>query len=229
MKKLLIVVLGWLIVMTACKKNSDSAIPVTASSFMFFNGVRDVVYDIWLDTTLIMKNVAFGQSTPYREMRAQLYTIRVVDHNRPKDTIRVGQINLRNKRIFSTYVGFDSANTRLVAMAVEDDLTPAPPENMKLRIVNLSWAFRPNGQSATVDLFSRTTPIFRGMGSPQFTNFAILPGDSTYPFNFRRNDDTTVVPNQFPFKAETGKIYTVVLTGNAMTSTLFKTFTITNN
>nr|WP_295877272.1 DUF4397 domain-containing protein [uncultured Chitinophaga sp.] len=229
MKKLLIVVLGWLIVMTACKKNSDSAIPVTSSSFMFFNGVRDVTYEVWLDSTLITKDLAFGQSTPYREMRAQLYTIYLIDPKRPKDTIRVGQINLRNKRTFSTYIGLDSANKGLVAMAVEDDLTPAPPEHMKFRIVNLSWAFRPNGQSATMDLFSKTTPIFRGMGFPQFTNFAILPGDSTYPFNFRRNDDTTVVPNQFPFKAETGKIYTVVMTGNALTSSLFKTFTITHN
>ncbi|QJB33523.1 DUF4397 domain-containing protein [Chitinophaga oryzae] len=230
MKKLLIVVLGWLMVMTACKKNSDSAIPVTSSSFMFFNGVPDVTYDIWLDSTLIMKDLTFGQSTPYREMRAQLYTIYLIDHNRPKDTIRVGQINLRNKRLFSAYIAVDSANNgQRVVTAAEDDLTAPPAEHMKLRIVNLSWAFRPNGQSSSMDLFSKTTPVFRGMGFSAVTEFATLPGDSTYPFNFRRNDDTTKVPNQFPFKSQSGKIYTVVMLGNALTSTLFRTFTITHN
>lgn len=229
MKKLLIVVLGWLIVMTACKKNSDSAIPVTSSSFMFFNGIPGAVFDIWLDTTQVAKGVAFGQNSPYRAMRAQLYNIFLVDQSNPGTRIPAGQINLRNKRFFSAYLGQDSANKVNIFRTVEDDLTPPAPGDMKFRIVSLSEAFRPNGQAVGMDLFSQFNLIFKGIGFTQFTQFAPLPGDSTYQFNFRRTDDSTIIPNRFAFKSQPGKIYTIVTVGNALSSATFKTFFITHN
>lgn len=232
MKKLLIVVMGWLIVMTACKKDSDSAIPVTSSSFMFFNGIPGAVYDIWLDSSgiSVAKGVKFGENTPYIAVRAQMYTIYLQEQSDPSKTwIRVGQVNLRNKRSFSAYIGVDSANKLNIVRTVEDDLTPPPPDYMKFRVVSLSQSFRTNGQSLGMDLFSQSTPYFRGIGFTQITPFTTLLGDSTYNFNFRRNDDTTVITNKLDFKSQPGKIYTLVTVGNALSSTTFKTFTITHN
>ncbi|MBC9934551.1 DUF4397 domain-containing protein [Chitinophaga qingshengii] len=229
MKKLLFVVMGWLIVMTACKKDSDSAIPVTSSNFMFFNGIPDAVYDVLLDSIKIAQGVKFGTNTPYATLRAQMYTIYLIEAHRPKDTIRAGQINLRNKRSFSAYVGVDSANKVNVIRTLEDDLTPPPPDYMKFRVVSFSQSFRANGQSLAIDLFSRSSPYFRGIGFAQVTPVATLIGDSTYNFNFRRNDDTTVITSTLDFKSQPGKIYTLVTVGNALSSTTFKTFTITHN
>lgn len=230
MKKLLIVVLGWLIVMTACKKNSDSAIPVTSSSFMFFNGIPGKIYDIWLDTTKVATQVAFGKNSTYSSMRAQLYTMYLVDADDPAKTKQlVGQINLRNKRFFSAYIGYDSANKVNIFRTLEDDLTPTAPQDMKLRVVSLSYAFRSNGQAVTMDLFSQENRIFRGIGFTQFTPYATLPGDSVYHLNFRRTDDTTIIPSRFDFPSKPGKIYTMVTVGNAQDAATFKTFTITHN
>ncbi|MBC9912418.1 DUF4397 domain-containing protein [Chitinophaga varians] len=230
MKKLLIVVLGWLIVMTACKKNSDSAIPVTSSSFMFFNGIPDKVYDIWLDTTQVATQVAFGKNSTYRSMRAQLYTMYLVDASDPGKTKQlIGQINLRNKRFFSAYIGYDSANKLNIFRTLEDDLTPPAPQDMKFRVVSLSYAFRPNGQAVAMDLFSQDNRIFRGIGFTQFTPYITLPGDSVYHFNFRRTDDSTIIPSRFDFPSKPGKIYTMVTVGNALDAATFKTFTITHN
>ncbi|NML41488.1 DUF4397 domain-containing protein [Chitinophaga sp. G-6-1-13] len=229
MKKLLIVVLGWLIVMTACKKNSDSAIPVTSSSFMFFNGVPDKAYDIWLDTTQVATAVTFGKNSPYRSMRAQLYTMYMVDTSAPGNKRRIGQINLRNNRFFSAYLGYDSANKILVFNTLEDDLTAPKPDSMKLRIISLSYAFKSNGQAVGMDLFSQNNKIFRGIGFTQFTPYVTLFGDSIYHFNFRRTDDTTIIPHRSDFVARPGKIYTMVTVGNLLDSATFKTFTITHN
>ncbi|WP_343743592.1 DUF4397 domain-containing protein [Chitinophaga sp.] len=230
MKKLLIVVLGWLIVTTACKKNSDSAIPVTSSSFMFFNGVPDKAYDIWLDSAKVGSKVIFGQHTPYQSMRAQLYTIYMVDTSNPRDTIRVGQINLRNKRFFSAYLGYDSANKVLAFRTLEDDLNPpAAADSMKLRVISLNYAFRSNGQAVTMDLFSQNNKFFRGLGFMQFTQYITLFGDSTYHFNFRPTDDTTAIPNKLDFPSQHGKVYTLITIGNTLSSDKFKTFTITHN
>ncbi|WP_161964176.1 DUF4397 domain-containing protein [Chitinophaga flava] len=229
MKKLLIVALILLMAAAACKKNSDTAIPVTQSSFMFFNGVPEAVYDIRLDSFSMATGVAFGKNTPYQTFRAQLYTIYLIDQRFPNDTIRVGQINLRNKRSFSSYIGFDSANKVRVFRTIEDDLTPPPPLNMKFRVVDFSEAYRFNGTSVGIDVFSQNDRIFRGIGFTQFTPFVNLPGDSTYQLNFPRTDSNSIIPNRLPFPVQTGKIYTLVTVGNAMSSETFKTFTITNN
>jgi hypothetical protein len=216
--------------MTACKKNSDSAIPVTSSSFMFFNGVPDKAYDIWLDTTQVASKVTFGKYTPYQSMRAQLYTIYMVDTSDPRNKLRIGQINLRNKRFFSAYLGWDSANKVLVFRTLEDDLNPpAAADSMKLRVISLSTAFRPSGQPVTMDLFSQNNKFFRGIPFMQFTEYITLFGDSTYHFNFRPTDDTTAIPNKLDFPSRHGKVYTLITVGNTLSSDKFKTFTITHN
>lgn len=234
MKKLLIIVC-MLLAVAACKKDSDSAIPVTQSNFMFFNGAPGGSFKVSLDTFEIAGKIGFGEHTPYKQFRAQLYNIYITDLNTTNPAVRVGQINLRNKRSFSAYIGLDSVRKQYFLRTIEDDLTAPGGTNMKVRVVNLGQTFRDNTSEVAIDLYGATADtvaIARGLGQGAVTPFVMMDGNGiTYQLNFRRNDLTTPkdILSIYPLAGKPGKIYTLVTTGNLRSSESFKVFMLEHN
>ncbi|NSL90351.1 DUF4397 domain-containing protein [Chitinophaga sp. Mgbs1] len=231
MKKLLIIALVLLAGVVACKKDSDNSIPVTQSNFMFFNGVKGFRVNVRLDSTIEFANgVAFGEATPYRQYRAQMYNIMLINADRQVDTIRAGQINLRNNRYYSAYLAYDTAMKAFFLGLTEDDLSPVPDKQAKVRVINLSQTAKFNGSPLSYDLYSDTFPVFRGVPYKALTGFTTLNAeDTTYKFRFVRTDSTKIELQQYSFKPQAGRVYTLVTTGSAKDAAAWKVFPLSHN
>ncbi|MCW3467671.1 DUF4397 domain-containing protein [Chitinophaga nivalis] len=230
MKQWILPVLVILGLLAACKKDSDSSIPVTASHIMFFNGVPGTAtFSVLLDTLEAASEVSYGKSTSYKSFRAQKYNLYIYDTRNPERKMYVQQINLRNGRYYSVFLGVDSIGKTLTLRAVEDDLNPALADSSKFRVVNLSEAFRPNRQPLVMDIWSgKNNRFFRGLGYTDISPYATVYADSTYDINFRWIDSSLVF-KQMPLRAQKGKIYTLVTTGHVLTAEKFQVFQVTHN
>ncbi|PSL47504.1 uncharacterized protein DUF4397 [Chitinophaga niastensis] len=231
MKQLILPVIIVLALLAACKKNSDSSIPVTQSNFMFFNAVPgNAQFNILLDSLPVATNVGYGVGTGYKQFRAQNYNLYIYDTRTPNNLMYGGQINLRNKRFYSAYLGADSTGLQLALRITEDDLSSPGAGTAKFRVVDLSQAFTPNRSVLGIDVYSDTFPrFFRGITFTALTPFATVYGDSNYTkLNFRWTDSTKVL-QQYHLSTQAGKVYTLVTTRYPLDSLNFKIFTIQHN
>ena len=230
MKHLIIPVIIVLALLGACKKSSDSAVPVTQSSLMFFNAVPgDELFNVMLDTIDFASNVPYATSTGYKSYRAQKYDLTVTAASQPSRVIFRQQIFLRNNRFYTAFLGADSTNRQLVLFTIEDDLTPLGPDKAKFRVIDFSQATKPNLTPLGIDVYADTFPrFFRGLAFPSLTGFAPISGDSNYVINFRWVDSSKVLKS-FPLASETGKVYSLVTTGYPLDSSKFHILLVKHN
>ncbi|SHM08907.1 protein of unknown function [Chitinophaga jiangningensis] len=237
MKKFIIIAIAAMAILAACKKDSDSAIPQTSSNFMFFNGVPNTTFGVLIDTVNISTGVAYGQSTTYRSFKAQAYNLYIYDVSKPNVLINFGQVNLRNGKHISTYLGIDTTNevpNGLRMTLAEDDLSNVSGGQARYRVVDMSDTYKTNrnNKSALAMDFkvdtSRYVWGFRAMQFTAFSDFKTIQGDSTYHLNVNWVDSTKRL-GTFPMNLQKGKVYTYVATGNALDSLNFKVFVVQHN
>ncbi|MBV7531796.1 DUF4397 domain-containing protein [Chitinophaga sp. sic0106] len=237
MKKFLILAIAVMAILAACKKDSDSAIPQTSSNFMFFNGVPGSSFGVLIDTVSISTGVAFGQSTTYRSFKAQAYNLYIYNTANPTQLISFGQVNLRNGKHISAYLGIDTtgaipAGLRMVL--AEDDLSGVPGQQARYRVVDMSDTYktnRNNKSSLAMDFnvdTSRYVWGFRAMQFTSYSDFKTIHADSTYKLNVNWVDSSKRL-GTFPMDLKNGKVYTFVATGNALDSLNFKVFMVQHN
>ncbi|WP_291909746.1 DUF4397 domain-containing protein [Chitinophaga sp. CB10] len=237
MKKFLVMALAAMALMAACKKDSDSAIPQTSSNFMFFNGVPNTTFGVLIDSVRISSGVPFGQATAYRSFKAQAYNLYLYNTAAPNVLINFGQVNLRNGKYISTYLGIDTTNAipgGLRLTLAEDDLSAVPAQQARYRVVDMSDTYKTlrNNKTALAMDFrvdsSRYIYGFRAMQFTAFSTFKTIRGDSSYKLNVNWVDSTKQL-GTFPMNLQSGKVYTFVATGNALDSLNFKVFAIQHN
>ncbi|CAL1520190.1 DUF4397 domain-containing protein [Chitinophaga sp. MM2321] len=231
MKQLTLSVIIVLALLAACKKDSDSSIPVTQSNFLFFNGVPGTAqFGVLLDTMVLSSNIGYGENTGYKQYRAQKYNIYLYNTLTPGTLLPGGEINLRNGRFFSAYLSVDTVAKQYLLRTTEDDISSLGKGTAKFRIMNLSQTFKANQSPLGIDVYSDTFPrIFTNITFTTLTPFAAVGGDSAYTLNFRRPDTPVVVLKKLPFQTETGKVYTLITSGNALDTATFRIFTIQHN
>ena len=230
MKHLIIPVIIVLALLGACKKSSDSAVPVTQSSFMFFNAVPgDEMFNVMLDTINFASNVPYATSTGYKSYRAQKYNLTVAAASQPSRIIFRQEIFLRNNRSYTAFLGADSTNRQLVLFTTEDDMTSLGADKAKFRVIDFSQGSKANTTPLGIDVYSDTVPrFFRGLTFPSITAFAPIFGDSNYVMNFRWVDSSKVLKS-FPLATETGKVYSLVTTGYPLDSARFHILLVKHN
>ncbi|MDR6566875.1 protein of unknown function [Chitinophaga ginsengisegetis] len=230
MKHLIIPVLVLLVILGACKKNSDSAVPDTHGNFMFVNAVPgNDQFNVMLDSLPVASNIGYGANTGYKSFRAQKYNLIISNTRQPGVALYRGQIFLRNNHYYSAYVGADSAGNQIL-IATEDDLSAPAAGMSKFRVINFAQAFRPNRTPLGMDVYSDTLPrFFRGLTFPAQTGFAPLYGDSAhYKINFRWSDSLRVLKT-FDMATQAGKIYTLVSNGYPLDPARFNVLLIQHN
>jgi Domain of unknown function (DUF4397) len=230
MKHLIIPVLVLLVILGACKKNSDSAVPDTHGNFLFVNAAPDDdQFNVMLDTFTVATNVGYGANTGYKSFRAQKYNLIITESRQPGVAVYQGQIFLRNNRYYSAYVGADSAGAKTL-IVTEDDLSAPVAGQSKFRVINFAQAFRPNRTPLGIDVYSDTFPrFFRGLTFPALTTFAPLSGDSAhYKINFRWVDSSKVLKT-FDMATQAGKIYTLISNGYPLDPARFNVLLIQHN
>lgn len=230
MKHLIIPVLVLLVILGACKKNSDSAVPDTHGNFLFVNAAPDDdQFNVMLDTLSVATNVGYGTNTGYKSFRAQKYNLIITESRQPGVAVYQGQIFLRNNRYYSAYVGADSAGAKTL-IVTEDDLSAPAPGMSKFRVINFAQGFRPNRTPLGIDVYSDTLPrFFRGLTYPALTAFAPLYGDSAhYKINFRWTDSSKVLKT-FDMSTQAGKVYTLISNGYPLDPAKFNMLLIQHN
>jgi hypothetical protein len=230
MKYLIIPVIILLVMLGACKKNSDSAVPDTHGNFLFVNAIpNNWQFDVRLDTNKFASNVGYGMNTGYKSYRAQKYNLIITRSGQPNVVLYNAEIFLRNNRYYSAYLGADSAMANLLLIATEDDLSNPGEGLAKFRVINFAQAFKPNRTPLGIDVLSDTFPrFFRGLTFPAQTGFAPIAGDSTYKINFRWADSSKVLTT-FNLPAKTGKAYTLISNGYPLDTTRFKVLMVQHN
>jgi hypothetical protein len=258
MKQLIIPVLLLMIVLGACKKNSDSAVPDTHGNFMFVNAAPgNLQFDILLDTINFASSVKYGDIVGYKSYRAQKYNLIITKPGDPKSVYFTKQVFLRNNRYYSAYLSADSALQNYIVLITEDNLTSLGPGTAKFRVLNSSQAFQPNRAPYGMDirlnvnlknpaLTDTTSPFYRdtfprffsSLYYPSLTDFIPLYKDSAYqmmvnPIDLRANANPTVL-KAFPFPAagmrtQEGKVYTLITTGYPLDPARFNTIIVTHN
>lgn len=209
-----------LIVLTAaCNKNSDSAIPDTKSGINVFQAVRDnSAFDVLLDTIQLGKSMVFGTNTGYQFFRARKYNLAVYVAGDRTRLLAGGEINLRNNRQYSIFIGVDTSGRRLVVNAAEDTLSAPQPGKARLRFVNLSDTYKPNKQALGLDFYTNGRRIERGIGFQTITNFRDIDADSTYNLDVRWVDSSLSLlkgrKEQITIRDQ--QIFTVIIAGNAL-------------
>lgn len=230
MKYLIIPIIIGLVLLGACKKNSDSAVPDTHGSLMFVNAAKisDTLFNVWLDSIDFASNVGYKTSTGYKSFRAQKYNLIITTAGNPGNKLYNQQIFLRNNRYYTAFLGVDTTGRGLVLTITEDDLTVLSNQ-AKFRVIDFSQGFKPNGTPLGIDVYSDTLPrFFRGIGFPSQTDFASITGDSTYTINFRWTDSLKVLKS-YKLPAQTGKVYTLITTGNPLDSTKMDVLQVNHN
>ncbi|RAJ87582.1 uncharacterized protein DUF4397 [Chitinophaga dinghuensis] len=234
MKQILTVLFLGVLAFAACKKDVDSAIPVTQSHFMFINGVPGSSFGVRVDTVNVSNGVPYGQGSAYASFRAQAYNLYIYPVNNPSNVINLGQVNLRNGRYFSGILGVDSTNTGLVFAFTEDDLSALPGKSARYRVVDLSDSYR-STRNTKVPLgldFAVDTSIilngFAGMGFTAQSSFKTIYADSSYKLNVFWADSSKRL-GVFPMNLNNGKVYTFVATGNALDTVNFNVFPVLHN
>ncbi|NLR81895.1 DUF4397 domain-containing protein [Chitinophaga eiseniae] len=230
MKYLIIPIIIGLVLLGACKKNSDSAVPDTHGSLMFVNAAQipDTLFNVKLDSIDFASNVPYKTSTGYKSFRAQKYNLIITTAGNPGNILYNQQIFLRNNRYYTAFLGVDTTKRGLMLIITEDDLT-VQANQAKFRVIDLSQGFKPNGTPLGIDVYSDTFPrFFRGLGFPSQTDFAPITGDSTYTINFRWTDSLKVLKS-YKLPAQTGKVYTLITAGYPLDSTKMDVLQVNNN
>ncbi len=216
----------------SCKKDSDSAIPVTSSSLMIFQAVPGPAkFDVVLDTFSVGNDLAYGENTGYKQFRARKYTLMVFPAGNRTNPVAGGEINLRNNRFYSAFLGVDTDNG-LVLMAAEDELdAPKVAGNAKLLVVNLSDTRYGTGNTRLLlDYYTDTTKILPRVGFGNITPFKEIKGDSTYKIDARWADSSLSVlkKEKETLVSKANGIYTIVTSGNALDPNDIKLFQVIN-
>lgn len=233
MKHLIIPVLVLLVIIGACKKDSDSAVPDTHGNFLFVNAKPgNVQYNVKLDTFSIGNNLGYGTNTGYKSFRAQKYNLIIADSRQPGVELFRGQIYLRNNRYYSAFLGADSAGAPLL-ITTEDDLSDPGIGLAKFRVINFAQGFKPDRSPLLMDVYSDTLPrFFSRIPFPAQTGFAPLRGDSAhYKINFRWADssNTSKALKTVDMATQTGKTYTLISNGYPLDPARFNVLVIQHN
>jgi len=222
----------------ACGKNSDSDLPDTSSSVRVYQFVdsNTAHFDFKLDTVTLGSNLGYGENTAYRSFRAQKHSFYVYPAG---STVPIlgGELNLRNGKHLSALLCRNHLNV-LQLVVLDDDLAPpSVAANARIRVVNLSDTYytikgKNNLQALSLDFRIRwgtndTLRIFDGIAYGAATSSPEIRANSyQVDFNFR---DSSLVLGTFPFKADSGKVYTLVTTGKATDKPNFKMWKLQNN
>jgi len=222
----------------ACGKNSDSDLPDTSASVRVYQFVdsNTAHFDFKLDTVTLGTNLGYGENTTYRPFRAQKYNFYVYPAGSTVP-ILAGELNLRNGKHLSALLCRNHLNV-LQLVVLDDGLAPpSVAANARIRVVNLCDTYytiegRNNLQALSLDFRIRwgtndTLRIFDGIAYGAATSSPeIRANPYQVDFNFR---DSSKVLGTFPLKADSGKVYTLVTTGDAMDKTRFKMWTLQSN
>ncbi|NLR60796.1 DUF4397 domain-containing protein [Chitinophaga polysaccharea] len=230
MKYLIIPIIIGLVLLGACKKNSDSAVPDTHGNLMFVNATQILndQFNVKLDSIDFASNVAYKTSTGYKSFRAQRYNLMITAASNPTHVIFNQELFLRNNRYYTAFLGADSTKTLLTMIVTEDNLA-VPAGQAKFRVIDFSQGFKPNGTPLGMDVYSDTFPrFFRGLTFPSQTDFVPITGDSTYTLNFRWTDSLKVL-KLYKLPVQTGKVYTLVTAGYPLDSTKLDVLQVTHN
>jgi hypothetical protein len=231
MKYLIIPIIIAIVLLGACKKNSDSAVPDTHGSFMFVNAVPVIGagFNVKLDSINFASNVPYKGNTGYKSYRAQKYNLIISDVNFPDTFIFKQEVFLRNNRFYSAFLGADSTQKALILIVTEDDMTSLGQDMAKFRVINFSQAFKPNRTPLGIDIFVNTNRVFQALTFPAQTGFVPLLANKPAADSIKFNRDSANIIKWVPLQAQTGKVYTFISTGYPLDKTQFDILTIQHN
>ncbi|HEU4553060.1 MAG TPA: DUF4397 domain-containing protein [Chitinophaga sp.] len=227
-----------LAVAVACSKDSDSDLPDTHSGVRVFQMVPDANarFDFKLDTITLGSNLGYGENTgAYKQFRAEKHNFYIYPAG-SSTPIMGGELTLRNGYNLSAYLTVDHLDT-LRLLVTQDDLTPPTgPGNAHIKYINLcdTYVKVPNStrtQPLALDFYfdyadRDSLLVYRSVGFANITDVReILATSYKVNFNFR---DSSLVLQTAQMKLDSGKVYTLVTTGNANDAT-FKMWTFQNN
>lgn len=217
----------------ACSK-SDGDIPDTRAGLLIFNMIPgDAKFDVLLDTAVLGNNLAYGDNTgTYKEFRARKYDLWVYPAGNHTTPVMAGELNVRNGKNLSAFLTVDSKKNMSVLLT-EDVNTPSSIATYaKFRVVDLTDPYRTVGTSGNtqrlpLDFYlnyvdKKSIPVFKGLTYGAVTGPAEIVG-GTYRVDINWLDSSKTL-QKVPFTAEAGKVYTLIATGDALSTGNFKMF-----
>jgi len=191
----------------ACKKESSTDQPVATTATLSFNNGLDLTgkFDFYVNGTKKASLDALIHSD-YSEVPEGKLTIKV-SNTGSSATLASTDFTLTAGRNYSVFIcGTASAPTLVL---IEDNLNVPVKDSGKIRFVNLSQGAK------GLDLNVRgKQPIFSNLAYKSSTNFENMAVATEVDFDLRENGNNQVINSLEKVKIESGKIYTIIATGD---------------
>lgn len=179
----------------------------------FFNAVQsNSSFDIYIDSTLVKKNLSFSHMTSYTLIPEGTYKIKIYSSESNKQLLIIYDLDIKNGKSYSISIVENYGNN--VKLLVLSDCHKNTSK-VNVRLINLI-PFSPL-LNLTIN---NETQLFSNIEYSESSNYIIIP-DGTYSFEIYPSDRSLkniVVPN---IKLESGKCYSLYTIGRPdLTGTL---------
>jgi hypothetical protein len=176
--------------------------------------------DVYIDTKLVTGKVTFQQVTPYLQVTPGTHVVAVRTAGAPLTAAPVASISAAVPAGGASTVALVSSSSGVVASVYQDDLSPPPPRDAKVRVVQavtnvaaldvFVLPTRSTGATSSVSLNTSGPPAFNSVRLGSASPYANLPAGS-YDVEFRAAGTTQVVLTAHNWPVEAGTVATVVV------------------
>jgi hypothetical protein len=182
--------------------------PQANSYIRMFHASPDTpTVDIYANGSLIVKNLAYKQFTPYISLSPGNYNIKLYPTGQTANPILDTNLYVPANSIFNVAIIGTPSNLGLYPLP--EPVTAHNYEGSCIRFVNLSE----NSPSVDVNL-SDGRRVFNQVGYKDFTSYACMPS-GTYTFNIIDSGNGNVIITIPNYKLMPNTYYSIYLVGNA--------------
>jgi hypothetical protein len=177
--------------------------------------------DVYIDSKLVTAKVTFQQVTPYLQVSPGLHIVAARTAGASPGAAPIASVRASVSAGGAGTVALVNGASGVVASVYQDDLSPPPPRNAKVRVVQAV------GNVGAVDVFVLPTrsaaaissnvnlsmagpPVFTAVRLGSASPYADLPAGS-YDVEFRAAGTTQVVLTAHNWPVEAGTVATVVV------------------
>jgi hypothetical protein len=207
LKSMFAILLGLVIILPSCKKDSDSDLDLNAN-VMIVNSVQgSAAQDFYLNGAKInTQAVAYSQTNGYISTSSGNKTAEF--KNSGSSTVTATSSGNLEPGKYYTFYFTGSGSSNGSTAVTEDDMTPPPSGKSKVRYVNL------NASSTTsADLVLNTTKLASNIAYKSASAFTTVDA-GVHTFQVMVAGTSTLSFN-FPVTLQAGKIYTIWASGSA--------------
>jgi hypothetical protein len=177
--------------------------------------------DEYIDAKLVTANVTFQQVTPYHQVTPGTHAVAIRTAGAPVSAAPITSVTASVPAGGASTVALVNGGSGVVVSVYQDDLSPPPPRNAKVRVVQavsnvaavdvfVVPARSTGATSSNVSISTTGPPAFSAVPLGSASPYADLPAGS-YDVEFRAAGTTQIVLSAHNWPVEAGTVASVVV------------------